>query len=956
MDFIRIRGARTHNLQNISLDLPHYKFIVIAGLSGSGKSSLAFSTLYAEGQRRYMESISTCTRQFLQRVEKPNVDLIDGLFPAIAIQQKTVDHHSHSTVSTITGIHDYLRLLYARIGIPHCPNHRVPIQTQSIRYMMRDILAWPSGTRLAILAPIARSYEGTFEKECADLRSQGYVRLRVNKDFLELRDLTSLPESQKYSIDIVVDRLRIQPNISRRLSESFEAALELGNGRTIVVNLDTDQEEMFSRRNTCRFCDYTPPDLEPGLFSFNTSNGACRNCKGTGIVDHFDPKLLVNFPKLSLKEGAISSLHLMSSSTWEPLTNLIQSHQFNLSTPFIDLPFVLRKQILFGSGAEETSPDHLDKKVRRIEREKLFEGIIPTLERYFHGTKSFAMREQLKKIRSSTECFECCGSRLCLDAQHVLIVNPQNRDNTKSQGYAIHELESIPLTSCSDWFHGLACSSKNLEVIQHIVPEIQNRLTFLNDMGLGYLSLNRRISSVSRGEAQRIRLAGKINLGLRGMMYVLDEPSIGLHQYDSDKIVKTLHILRDEGNTVIVVEHDENIIRSSDWVVDMGPNAGKYGGKVVALGTPKSIQKNSCSLTGQYLSGMRSVQIPENRPIDSKSLWLTLKGASGNNLRSVNLNIPIGKLTCVSGVSGSGKSTLIVNTLFAALNRKLHHSQCTSGPYLELFGSENFNKVININQAHPMGRSSRSNPATYTGIFSSIREIFASTPQARSRGYDSSRFSFNLKGGRCEACEGEGITKITLNFLPDIYAKCGLCNGKRYNDETLKVYYRNRNISEVLELSVVKAREYFSSIPIISRKLDALIDVGLSYLCLGQSATTFSSGEAQRIRLANELSCCNTGKTLYILDEPTIGLHFQDVQLLLSIVNRLVRLGNTVIIIEHNLDVIKAADWLIDMGPEGGTKGGHIVAEGTPSQIANMPTGYTSYYLAKSLKDIQTVS
>jgi len=942
MEAIRIRGARTHNLKNISVDLPRRKLVVVTGLSGSGKSSLAFDTLYAEGQRRYVESLSAYARQFLQLMDKPDVDLIEGLSPAISIEQKSAGHNPRSTVGTITEIHDYLRLLYARVGTPYCPEHGLPLQAQSVSQMVDKVQAWAPGTRLAILAPLARSRKGSFEEECTSLQAQGFVRLRVNGQMVSIDELGPLKKTEKHDFDVVVDRLRIKPESQQRLAESFETALNLAEGRAIALNMDTGDEQPFSSRYACPVCHHSLTELEPRLFSFNNPVGACPACDGLGCVDFFDPRRVVAFPELSLASGAVSGWDRRNAFTHTLLTSLAAHYGFDLDTPFEDLPKEVQERVLYGSGEEEISFLYLNQKGRSTVKKHPFEGIIPNLERRWRETDSSAVREELGKYRHSKICPECKGSRLRTEARHVLIGDEPGEGQRR--GKAIFEVEALSLSACLEWFQALSLGGAKKEIADRIVREIVSRLQFLNNVGLNYLSLDRSADTISGGEAQRIRLASQIGSGLTGVMYVLDEPSIGLHQRDNDRLIQTLQHLRDLGNSVIVVEHDEDMIRSADFVLDMGPGAGEHGGRIVAQGTPQELAANPASLTGQYLSGQRRIALPARRPVTPDVPRLEIKGCRGNNLKSVDLAIPAGRLVCITGVSGSGKSTLINDTLAVAVARQLHRSQVEPAPYDSLEGVANFDKIINVDQS-PIGRTPRSNPATYTGMLTPIRELFAGVPEARTRGYDPGRFSFNVKGGRCEACQGDGVVKVEMHFLPDMYVPCDVCGGKRYNRETLEIRYRGRNISQVLDLTVEQALDYFEAVPAVARKLHTLMDVGLSYLRLGQSATTLSGGEAQRVKLSLELSKRSTGRTLYILDEPTTGLHFQDIALLLEVLRKLVDSGNTVIIIEHNLDVIKTADWVVDMGPEGGSGGGRIVAQGRPEDIAAAPGSHTGSYL-----------
>ncbi|HTK00277.1 MAG TPA: excinuclease ABC subunit UvrA [Bordetella sp.] len=947
MEAIRIRGARTHNLKNVSLDLPRQKLVVMTGLSGSGKSSLAFDTLYAEGQRRYVESLSAYARQFLQLMDKPDVDLIEGLSPAISIEQKAAGHNPRSTVGTITEIHDYLRLLFARVGTPYCPDHGLPLQAQSVSQMVDTVLGWQADTRLAILAPVARARKGSFEDEMASLQAQGYVRLRVDGQMVEIDSMPALKKTEKHDIDVVVDRLRVRPESSQRLAESFETAMTLADGRVVALDMDSEREQVFSSRYACPVCSHSLPELEPRLFSFNNPMGACPSCDGIGQVGFFDPKRVVAFPELSLSAGAIRGWDRRNAFTHSLLTSLAAHYEFDIEAPFESLPEAVRDKVLCGSGDEEIAFVYLNEKGRSTVKRHVFEGVIPNLERRWKETDSATVREELGKYRNIKVCPECHGSRLRAEARHVLI-GSEKRDESERHGLAIYEVEGMPLSDCLHWFQELTLTGAKQEIAQRIVREIEARLSFLNNVGLNYLSLDRSADTISGGEAQRIRLASQIGSGLTGVMYVLDEPSIGLHQRDNDRLIGTLQHLRDLGNSVIVVEHDEDMIRSADWVVDMGPGAGEHGGQVVAQGTPAQVQDDAQSLTGQYLSGRRAIQVPKRRPVDEELPWLVVAGASGNNLKNVDLRVPAGRLVCVTGVSGSGKSTLINDTLAVAVSRQLHHAQAEPAPFVSLEGLEHFDKIISVDQS-PIGRTPRSNPATYTGLFTPIRELFAGVPEARARGYDPGRFSFNVQGGRCEACQGDGVVKVEMHFLPDMYVPCDVCQGKRYNRETLEIRYRGRNISEVLDLTVEQALEYFDSVPAISRKLHTLMDVGLSYLRLGQSATTLSGGEAQRVKLSLELSRRSTGRTLYILDEPTTGLHFHDIELLLKVLNQLVDAGNTVLVIEHNLDVIKTADWIVDMGPEGGDGGGRVVAQGTPEAVAETPASHTGHYLRRVL-------
>ncbi|MGE4368844.1 MAG: excinuclease ABC subunit UvrA [Burkholderiaceae bacterium] len=947
MEAIRIRGARTHNLKNVSIDLPRHKLVVVTGLSGSGKSSLAFDTLYAEGQRRYVESLSAYARQFLQLMDKPDVDLIEGLSPAISIEQKSAGHNPRSTVGTITEIHDYLRLLYARVGTPFCPEHGLPLQAQSVSQMVDNILGWTPDTRLAILAPLARARKGSFEDDCAGLQAQGFVRLRVDGQMVAIDDLAPLKKSEKHDIDVVIDRLRVRPDSQQRLAESIETALNLSQGRMLALDIDSGHEHAFSSHYACPVCQHSLTELEPRLFSFNNPVGACPRCDGLGHVDYFDPKRVVAFPELSLASGAIHGWDRRNAFTHTLLVSLAAHYHFDIDTPFETLPTDIQQRVLFGSGDEEISFLYINEKGRTTVKTHAFEGIIPNLERRWRETDSSAVREELGKLRHTKACPDCGGSRLRAEARHVLIGNEPGP--AERRGKAIYEVEGLSLADCLTWFEQLELTGAKKEIADRIVREIQARLRFLNNVGLNYLSLDRSADTISGGEAQRIRLASQIGSGLTGVMYVLDEPSIGLHQRDNDRLIATLHHLRDLGNSVIVVEHDEDMIRAADFVLDMGPGAGEHGGQIVASGTPDELAANPASLTGLYLKGERRIGIPGRRPVNTDVPRLALKGCRGNNLKNVDLSLPAGRFICITGVSGSGKSTLINDTLATAVAAQLHRAQTEPAPFETIEGLSNFDKIISVDQS-PIGRTPRSNPATYTGMFTPIRELFAGVPEAKVRGYDPGRFSFNVKGGRCEACQGDGVVKVEMHFLPDMYVPCDVCHGLRYNRETLDIRYRGRNISEVLELTVEQALGYFDAVPSVARKLHTLMDVGLSYLRLGQSATTLSGGEAQRVKLSLELSRRSTGRTLYILDEPTTGLHFQDIALLLDVLQKLVDGGNTVVVIEHNLDVIKTADWLIDMGPEGGSGGGRIVAEGPPETIAAHPESHTGRYLAALLK------
>ena len=943
MDAISIRGARAHNLKNVSVDLPRRKLVVLTGLSGSGKSSLAFDTLYAEGQRRYVESLSAYARQFLQMMDKPDVDVITGLSPAIAIEQKTAGHNPRSTVGTVTEIHDYLRLLYARVGTPYCPDHDLPLRAQSVSQMVDQVLSRPEDTRVAILAPLARARQDDLTAECRRLQALGFVRVRVNGAIRSL-DGGAPPAGPDgpWDLDVVVDRLRVRPDSRQRLAESFETALELAQGRALALDLDTDQEQAFSAAYACPVCARGMGALEPRLFSFNNPVGACPTCNGLGQVESFDPARVVAFPELSLAAGAIHGWDRRNAFSYAMMASLAQHYGFDLDTPFQALDPAVRDRILHGSGSQEIAFQYLGENGVPAIRRHAFEGIIPNLERRWRETHSSAVREELGRLRHLVLCPECHGARLCSDARNILIGQDPGRGERR--GRALFEIESLPLSDCRQWFLDWVPDGARRDVADRIIQEIRARLDFLVNVGLGYLSLDRGADTLSGGEAQRIRLASQIGSGLTGVMYVLDEPSIGLHQRDNHRLIETLRQLRDLGNSVIVVEHDEDMIRAADHVLDMGPGAGEQGGCVIAQGTPAEIMAQPQSLTGQYLSGARRIAIPERRPVGPDQAWLRALGCRGNNLQSVDLSIPVGRLTCVTGVSGSGKSTLINDTLVMALAQALNRAQADPAPHERIEGLGAFDKIISVDQ-NPIGRTPRSNPATYTGLFTPIRELYAGVPEARLRGYDPGRFSFNVKGGRCEACQGDGVVRVEMHFLPDMYVPCEVCEGRRYNRETLDIRYRGLSISEVLDLTVAQALELFQAVPAVARKLQTLMDVGLSYIRLGQSATTLSGGEAQRIKLSQELSRRGSERTLYVLDEPTTGLHFHDIEVLLDVLRRLVDTGSTVLVIEHNLDVIKTADWVVDLGPEGGAGGGRIVAQGTPETVAATPGSHTGRWL-----------
>lgn len=941
MDTIRIRGARTHNLRNIDLDLPRDRLIVITGLSGSGKSSLAFDTIYADGQRRYVESLSAYARQFLSMMEKPDVDHIEGLSPAISIEQKSTSHNPRSTVGTITEIYDYLRLLFARVGEPRCPVHDAPLAAQSVSQMVDAVLERPEGERLLLLAPMIQGRKGEHVQIFERLRGEGFVRVRVNGKVFELDEVPTLERYKKHDIEAVVDRFKVRHDatddpargLQQRLAESFETALRLSDGLARVVSMDDKVVELiFSAKFACPHCGYSISELEPKVFSFNNPAGACPACDGLGVMQFFDPERVVQDGKLSLPGGAIRGWDRRNAYYFSLIQSLAKHFKFDLDTPFNKLPERVRQTILFGSE-EPIEFTYLNQRQGRVKRKHPFEGVIPNMQRRYRETDSQIIREELARYLANRPCPDCNGTRLNEAARHVFI-----------NSHTLPDITALPVGHAQTFFSELKLEGRRGEIAVKILKEVCERLQFLVNVGLDYLTLDRSADSLSGGEAQRIRLASQIGAGLVGVMYILDEPSIGLHQRDNQRLLDTLRRLRDLGNTVIVVEHDEDAIRAADHVVDMGPGAGVHGGQVVAQGTPEQIAGHSESLTGQYLSRRRQIPVPEQRTqVDPKSV-IRLKGASGNNLKSVDLEIPTGLMTCVTGVSGSGKSTLINDTLYRMVARELNGSSLQPAPCKKLEGLKLIDKVVDIDQS-PIGRTPRSNPATYTGLFTPIRELFSAVPEARARGYQPGRFSFNVKGGRCEACQGDGVIKVEMHFLPDIYVPCDVCKGKRYNRETLDIRYKGVNIHEVLEMTVEEARNFFDAVPVIARKLQTLMDVGLSYIRLGQNATTLSGGEAQRIKLSRELSKRDTGRTLYILDEPTTGLHFQDIQQLLHVLQRLRDHGNTVVIIEHNLDVIKTADWIVDLGPEGGDRGGEIVATGTPEQITDVPASHTGRFL-----------
>lgn len=938
MDTIKIRGARTHNLKNISLDLPRNKLIVITGLSGSGKSSLAFDTLYAEGQRRYVESLSAYARQFLERMNKPDVDLIEGLSPAISIEQKSTSHNPRSTVGTVTEIHDYLRLLYARAGEPECPTHAHTLESQTVSEMVDTLLALPIDTKLMLLAPIVNSRKGEQHDLFEDLKAQGFIRLRIDGEIYEIDALPKLTKTKKHQVDVVVDRIKINPEIKQRMTESTETALRLADGKMIAIEMDTNKSHLFSAKFACPLCDYSLEELEPRIFSFNNPMGACSECDGLGNINFFDPKRVVAFPHLSLASGAIKGWDKRNQFYFQLLQSLSEHYQFDLETVFEELPEKIQDVILNGSGSERINFSYLNERGQINKKMHSFEGILNNLKRRYHETDSGTVRDELAKYLNMQTCPSCEGSRLRIEARHVKV----GKKN-------IHEICNTPLKETVYFFESLKLKGAKKTIAEKIIYEITSRLKFLVNVGLDYLSLSRSAETLSGGEAQRIRLASQIGSGLTGVMYVLDEPSIGLHQRDNDRLLETLKRLRDLGNTVIVVEHDQDAIMSADHVVDIGPGAGEHGGYIVAEGTPRMIAKHPKSLTGQYISGRKEIKYKNKRVLPRTLKWLELKGAKGNNLKNVHLKLPIGLLTCVTGVSGSGKSSLINDTLYRAVAHHLYGSHTEPAEHASIKGLDFFDKVVDVDQS-PIGRTPRSNPATYTGLFTPTRELFAQLNESRNRGYGPGRFSFNVKGGRCEACEGDGVIKVEMHFLPDVYVPCDICQGKRYNRETLEIQFKGKNIHEVLSMTVEQAHQFFNAIPAVEKKLRTLIEVGLGYITLGQNATTLSGGEAQRVKLALELSKRDTGTTLYILDEPTTGLHFADIQLLLDVIHKLRDAGNTIVIIEHNLDVIKTADWVIDLGPEGGDGGGEIIAEGTPEEVANNKKSYTGKYLKPYLK------
>ncbi|MBE3665136.1 excinuclease ABC subunit A [Vibrio navarrensis] len=939
MDKIEVRGARTHNLKNINLTIPRDKLIVITGLSGSGKSSLAFDTLYAEGQRRYVESLSAYARQFLSLMEKPDVDHIEGLSPAISIEQKSTSHNPRSTVGTITEVYDYLRLLYARVGEPRCPEHKVPLAAQTVSQMVDKVLEMPEGSKMMLLAPIVKERKGEHVKTLENLAAQGFIRARIDGETCDLSDPPTLELHKKHTIEVIVDRFKVRADLQQRLAESFETALELSGGIVVVAPMEGEGEEIvFSANFACPHCGYSMQELEPRLFSFNNPAGACGTCDGLGVQQYFDPDRVIQDANLSLAQGAIRGWDQKNYYYYQMLTSLADHYGFDLHVPFNTLSKKIQEIILKGSGRAEVEFKYInDRGDIRVKRHP-FEGILNTLERRYRDTESNSVREELVKYISTKPCASCGGTRLRLEARNVFI-----NDTTLPQ------IVELSIAEALAFFANLKLEGQRAQIAEKVMKEINDRLQFLVNVGLNYLNLSRSAETLSGGEAQRIRLASQIGAGLVGVMYVLDEPSIGLHQRDNERLLKTLNHLRDLGNTVLVVEHDEDAIRMADYVIDIGPGAGVHGGQIVAEGSVDEIIANPDSLTGQYLSGVKEIAVPRERTPYDASKTVELIGASGNNLKNVNLSVPVGLFSCITGVSGSGKSTLINDTFFKIAHTALNGATTAQpAPYKSIKGLEHFDKVIDIDQS-PIGRTPRSNPATYTGIFTPIRELFSGTQESRSRGYKPGRFSFNVHGGRCEACQGDGVIKVEMHFLPDVYVPCDVCKGKRYNRETLEVRYKGKSIDEVLEMTVEDAREFFEPVPVIARKLQTLMDVGLSYIRLGQAATTLSGGEAQRVKLARELSKRDTGKTLYILDEPTTGLHFHDIQQLLTVLHRLRDHGNTVVVIEHNLDVIKTADWIIDLGPEGGQGGGEIIAQGTPEDVALVEGSHTARFLKPML-------
>lgn len=939
MDTIIVRGARTHNLKNIDLDIPRDKLVVITGPSGSGKSSLAFDTLYAEGQRRYVESLSTYARQFLSMMEKPDVDHVEGLSPAISIEQKSTSHNPRSTVGTITEIYDYLRLLYARVGEPRCPIHGEPLAAQTVSEMVDTVTTLPEGTKLMLLAPVVRDRKGEHLHTLEQLKRDGFIRARINGILVDMDDAPKLDKKKKHSIDVVIDRFKVRDDLKLRLAESFETALKISEGIAAISYMDGEApDRLFSSKHACPICDYSLSELEPRLFSFNNPAGACPGCDGLGVKQYFDEEKVVINPAASLSAGAIRGWDKRNIYYFHMLASLADHYGFSVDTPWKKLKVSQREAVLQGSGDDVIEFTYVNDRGDVYQRSHTFEGVLPNMERRYRDTESNMVREELAKFLSSQACPECSGTRLRIEARNVFI-----------DERTLPEIADLPVATAHEYFTQLHFSGRKAGIAEKILKELRERFRFLVDVGLNYLTLSRSADTLSGGEAQRIRLASQIGAGLVGVMYILDEPSIGLHQRDNERLLNTLTHLRDIGNTVIVVEHDEDAIRLADHVIDIGPGAGVHGGQIIAQGKVKDIMANPDSITGQYLSGARSIAIPAKRnPIDPQAI-LRLSGATGNNLQDVTLEIPVGLMTCITGVSGSGKSTLINATLHPLASTALNGATTLkAAPYKKIEGMDLFDKCVDIDQS-PIGRTPRSNPATYTGIFTPVRDLFSGTQESRSRGYQPGRFSFNVKGGRCEACQGDGVTKVEMHFLPDVYVPCDVCKGKRYNRETLGVKYKGKNIHEVLEMTVEEALEFFNAIPAVAKKLQTLMDVGLSYIRLGQAATTLSGGEAQRVKLAKELSKRDTGKTLYILDEPTTGLHFYDIQQLLNVLHRLRDHGNTVVVIEHNLDVIKTADWIVDLGPEGGSGGGQIIAVGTPEAVAEMPQSYTGHFLKKML-------
>jgi excinuclease ABC subunit A len=935
MKTIDIRGARTHNLKNIDIELPRDKLIVFTGLSGSGKSSLAFDTIYAEGQRRYVESLSAYARQFLSMMEKPDIDHIDGLSPAISIEQKSTSHNPRSTVGTVTEIYDYLRLLYARAGTPKCPDHDTPLEAQTVAQMVDQVLALPEGTRLMLLAPVVAERKGEHVQLMGDLQAQGFIRARIDGEIYELDQPPALDLRKKHTIEAIVDRFKVKEDLRLRLAESFETALRLADGSARIAYMDEDDTEeiVFSDRFACKFCGYSLTELEPRLFSFNNPTGACPTCDGLGVKQFFDPARVVVNPNLSLAGGAIRGWDRKTTYYYQMIKSLAAHYDFDIETPFDELSTKLQKVVLYGSGKDKINFFYENTRGMQIKKLHRFEGVLPNLERRYHETESNAVREELTKFLNSQNCPDCGGTRLNRSARHVFVSER-----------SLPEITNLSVGHARKFFETMKVDGWRATIADKIVKEIGDRLGFLSDVGLDYLSLDRSADTLSGGEAQRIRLASQIGSGLVGVMYILDEPSIGLHQRDNQRLLSTLVHLRDIGNTVIVVEHDEEAILAADYVVDIGPGAGVHGGEIVAAGTPDEVKNNPNSLTGQYLSGKRAIALPTERTPNDPKRQITIRGATGNNLQNITASIPIGLMTCITGVSGSGKSTLVNDTLYKATADLLNRSNRNPAPYDKIDGLENIDRVIDISQS-PIGRTPRSNPATYSGLFTPIRELFAGTQEARSRGYMPGRFSFNVKGGRCEPCQGDGVIKVEMHFLPDVYVPCDTCRGKRYNRETLEIRYKGKNIHEALDMTVEDAATFFQNVPVVAKKLTTLKDVGLSYVRLGQNATTLSGGEAQRVKLAKELSKRDTGSTLYILDEPTTGLHFFDIEHLLHVLHRLRDRGNTVVVIEHNLDVIKTADWVIDLGPEGGDGGGQVVATGTPEDVANTKGSFTGEYL-----------